>query len=146
MTRAEIRTFIESGFEALSQNMPFGSGRITEFNSERSREYPHGWLESLSTGTDIFVTQSNIDNWNIVIHIAKKDKPDSIETDYEPIIDDCDLIAQELIKKYNAVVNNSKLITMSGVTREPFIKQHADCLTGVIMSFTLTAPDKTSFC
>lgn len=146
MTRAEVRTFIESGFEALSQNMPFGSGRITEFNSNRSNEYPCGWLESLSTGTTIFPSQAPIDNWNIVIHVAKLAKADFVEKQYEAMCDECDLIAQELVKKYNAVVNNSKLITMSGVTREPFIKQHADCLAGVILRFTLTTPDKTSFC
>lgn len=146
MKRSEVRAFIESGFEALSKQMPFDSGRITEFNSERGNEYPMGWLESLSVGTSVFASQANMDEWAISIHIAKKDAADSVQGQYEKLVDDCDLVAQELIKKYNAVVNNSKLITMDGVTRTPFIKLHADCLTGVILAFTLTSPDTTSFC
>lgn len=146
MTRSEVRRFIESAFEQLETRLPFGSGRITEFNSERGNEYPMGWLESLSVSSVPSAISATIDTWTILIHIAKKDAIDSAPVQYERIIDDCDYIAQELIRLYNAVVSGHKLITMTGVGRQPFIKLHADCLTGVILSFSLVAPDKTSFC
>jgi hypothetical protein len=85
------------------------------------------------------------------------DKSDSRQEDYEPIIDACDQIARKLIWQYNQILYGStgvstanqtayKLISLDGVSREPFIKQHADCLTGVILSFTLIIPDTTDVC
>ena len=145
MTREQVRTYIEDGIKLLSTNLGFNSGRITEFNSERSNGYPFAWLESLSVSSDI-PNQTPIDTWSIVIHIAQKDAMDSKPDDYEAIVDVSDYIAQQLQKKYNAEVSGFKLITMEGMTREPFIKKHADCLTGVIFSFNLIAPDTANFC
>lgn len=145
MTRAEVRIFIESGIEALTPVIQFGNGRITEFNSDRSKEYPFAWLESLKTSTTL-VNSVPFDDWEVNIHIAKKDKADSSPTEYEAIVDECDMIAQSLVKKYNDVVTGYKLVELSGINREPFIKKHADETTGVILSFTLKAPDKTDVC
>lgn len=146
MTREEVRAFIKSGFEALSKVVPFGNGRLTEFNSHRSNTYPSGWLESLSATTAL--TESNLpyDDWNIVIHIAEKDFAGSKPEQYEAIVDRCDLIAQQLVKKYNAIVTGYKLVTLSSIERNPFIHKQADDTTGVILSFTLTAPDTTNVC
>lgn len=148
MKRAEVRAFIESGITAINadgNNIAFNSGRITEFNSNRSNTYPYVWLESLSVDNDL-LNSLPINNWNIAIHVAKKDHIDSKPEQYEVIIDDCDLIAQKLIKKYNDVVSGYKLITITGSSREPFIKKHADLTTGVVLSFVLNDPDTTNLC
>lgn len=150
MTRTEVRTFIESGIEELTTLVGFDSGRITEFNSDRTREYPFAWLESISNVPDFFNSANGLqvpfDHWSIAIHIAKLDKQDSSTKQYEALIDDCDALAQQLQNKYNAVVSGSNLVTLEGIGRVPFIKKHADCLTGVIFSFTLSAPDTTNIC
>lgn len=146
MTREEVRAFIKSGVDALDQTIDFASGRITEFNSGRSNEYPFIWLESLSTDVDILATGLPYDNWQIALHIAKKDAAGSSPEEYEGIIDVCDLIAQQLIKKYNNIVSGYTLVTLSNVSRQPFIHKHADDLTGVILSFTLGSPDTTNLC
>jgi hypothetical protein len=57
---------------------------------------------------------------------------------YESLIDDADYMAQRLVRRYNDVLNSFDLVTISGISRSPFIKKHADCLTGVLLSFTLT--------
>jgi len=145
MTREQVRTFIESGINLLSTNLQFNSGRISEFNSEPDKSMPYAWLESLSVTTDI-PKQTPIDNWSVIIHIAQKDLMDSLPVRYEAIVDQADYIAQQLQKKYNAEVSGFKLITMDGISREPFIKKHADCLTGVIFSFSLIAPDTANLC
>jgi len=148
MTRAEVRAFVESGIDNLNQSgevIQFGSGRITEFNSTRSNIYPFCWLESLSVDTDL-INSMPFDNWNIVIHVAAKDAQDSSADQYETIVDTCDVIAQKLVKKYNDVVSGYKLVTLSGINREPFIKKHADNTSGVILSFTLISPDQTNLC
>ena len=146
MTRSEIRDFIKSGVDALNKSIPFNSGRISEFNSQRSNEYPYVWLDSLSVVPNFSTTGPPMDDWGIVLHIAKQDKIDSKAEEYESIVDDCDLIAQELAKTYNDLLEDSNLVVLSGASREPFIKDHADCLTGVIFSFNLNTWDKSSFC
>lgn len=147
MKRSEVRTFIENGIATLSPQMGFGSGRISEFNSKLDKTYPFAWLESLSNSPDINTGVNTIDHWEIIIHIAKKDAQDSSADQYEAIVDECDLIAQELQKAYNEDIDGYKILTMESISREPFIKKHAsDCLTGVIFSFTLSGPDTTNLC
>jgi len=147
MTRAEVRTFIESGIQELSELVGFDSGRITEFNSERGNTYPFAWLESISN-SPTFTEQNTIpfDSWSIVIHIAKKAAQDSTAKQYESMIDDADALAQQLQYHYNSTVSGFKLVTIESMSRVPFIKKHADVLAGVIFSFTLVGPDTTNLC
>lgn len=148
MKRSEIRTFLQSGVEAINPVMPFGSGRLTEWNSNRSNEYPGVWWESdkAEVGVEIINQTLPDDGWPIILYIAKLGKMDDVPKQYEQHVDDCDYIAQQLIKKYNAVVTDSDTITLTGISRVPWIKKNADGLTGVILSFTLNAPDKTNLC
>lgn len=147
MTRSEIRTFLQTGVEAINPQMPFGSGRLTEWNSNRSNEYPGVWWESnQAPDVDIINSVLPTDSWPIVLHIGKKDSHDSSTVEYEQIIDDCDYIAQQLIHQYNNVVDGYAGVSITGISRPPFIKKHADCVSGVILQFSLQAPDTTNLC
>jgi hypothetical protein len=148
MTRTEVRTLIETGINTLVESYAYGGGRISEWNSDRGRSYPMIWLdeETFVASTSFVNFSLPVNDWEINLHIARKDAVDSIEDQYVPLIDDCDLIAQKLIKNYNAVVSDSDTISITGISRTPFIKKNADCLTGVVLSFTLNAPDKTNLC
>lgn len=146
MKREEVRALIESAVSATNSSYRFNSGRITEFNSNRSNEYPYLWLESLSRETDIDDQQRPFDNWNCVIHIANLDEPGSPPEIYEPIIDECDLIAKRFTYQLNQVVSSYKLITLSGLICDPFQHLQADNTSGVILSFTLSMLDQTDVC
>lgn len=147
MKRSEVRGFIRLGIEALSNAYAFNSGRVSEFNSNRSNTYPFLWLESLSTSTSINASTTNpFESWNVVIHVADLDKADSTPVEYEAIVDACDLIAQQLIRQYNINLMYSDLTVIEGITREPFIHKHADNTTGVILAFTLTDYNSTNLC
>lgn len=147
MKRSEVRTFIESGVTALTPALPFGSGRISEFNSERVNEtYPATWLESLSVTPELLENGTPYNQWSINLHIAKKDKIDSTAAEYEAIVDEADYIAQQLIHLYNTTVNGYSKSWITDIGREPFIKKHAVCLTGVVLSFTLNDVDQTNLC
>ena len=147
MTRSEIRTLLQSGVQAINPKMPFGSGRITEWNSNRSNEYPGVWWESNQTvDTEIVNNVLPHDSWPIVLHIGKKDASDSSPAEYEQLIDDCDYIAQKLIYQYNQVVDYADGIFISNISRPPFIKKHADCVTGVTLQFQINVPDRTNLC
>lgn len=146
MTRSEVRTFVKAGLDLLAGKIGFGNGRISEFNSQRSSSYPYAWLESLEVDSLLDGIVAPQEDWQVVIHIAKLDKADSSPDQYEAIIDECDLLAQKLTKQYHAVVSGYKTTTIDNISRTPFIKKHADCTTGVILAFTLTAPDTASIC
>lgn len=146
MKREEIRALIESAVSATNSSYRFNSGRVTEFNSNRSNEYPYLWLESLSRETEIDDQQRPFDDWNCVIHVANLDEPGSPPEIYEPIIDECDLIAKRFTYQLNQVVSNFKLITLSGLICQPFHHLQADNTSGVILSFTLSMLDQTNVC
>lgn len=146
MTRTEVRALIKSAVDALTQAVQFNSGRISEFNSERSNTYPYIWLEPLSVGTELNTNQMPIDEWNCILHVANKDAAGAKPEEYEGIVDQCDNIAQKFIHKLNAEVSGYKLITLTSIQREPFIHKHADDVSGVMVSFTLTIPDSTNVC
>ena len=66
---------------------------------------------------------------------------------YEQIIDESDYIAQKLIYQYRNVTTGYKKLTISEVTRTPFVKRLSpDCITGVILAFTIVATDTTNVC
>ena len=166
MKREDVRQFLKDGADAL--DLYFDSGRITEFNSLSDKKFPFAWVESLKTSTEFGGTGATlIDSWSVTIHIAKQDKMDNLQSDYEAIVDECDQIARKLIWQYNYILQSTdstqsatdtlsdnttlkrfaySLITMEGIDREPFIKKHADDLTGVILTFTLNVPDAVNVC
>ncbi len=146
MTRAEVRALIKQGINALGNQIEFGSGRITEFNKEENKDYPFVWLESLSVTTGINAQGANTDEWDCKLHIAKKDQPDSKADEYEQIVDECDYIAQQLIKQYADLLESAKLVSFESASRIPFVHKHADDTTGVVLSFTLIIPDTTNVC
>lgn len=156
MTRAQVRAFLKSGADAVKAH--FDSGRLTEFNSVKDKGFPFVWVESPAAATEFGGSGASLnDDWDIKIHISKIDRADSIQDEYEALVDDCDLIATKLIWQYNYVLQSApnvttanqnlyKLVTMSSIKRDPFIKKHADCLTGIILSFSLNTPNLTDVC
>lgn len=146
MKRSEVRALINSAVHTTNSSYRFNSGRITEFNSERSNDYPFLWLEPLERTTDFNSFQMPLNNWNAIIHIANKDAMDSRPEQYEAIVDQCDEIAQKLIYNLNQVVAGFNLVTLSSVESIPFIHKQADDTTGVTLSFTLNIPDSTNVC
>jgi len=148
MKRAEVRTFLETGVNALTPAVEFGSGLITDFNSIRNHQYPAVWQNIKPVTVDIgdSGTSAPLDSWEIELTIGQKDAPDSVSEKYEDIIDHCDEIAQKLTYKYRNIVSGYKLVTLTDFSRTPFVKKFADCITGVRLSFTIVAQDKTNVC
>jgi len=146
MKRSEIRTFLKNGVNALTPTPEFGSGRVSEFNSMPNKQYPAVWQNVKPVDVDLPDNTSPLDDWDIELIIAKIDRQDSNATEYEEIIDEADFIAQKLVYQYRNVTEGFKKITIKDIRREPFVKKHSDCLTGVTLTFTITANDKTNVC
>lgn len=146
MRRADVRTLIETAINDLSMTIGFGSGEITEFNSQPDKPYPFAWLSSLANNPELTDIQLMMDNWNCEITIAKKDATDAIAAESEDIIDVCDEIAKTILQRINQVVSGYKLLILKSISIDPFTKKHADCLSGVTLSFTLNTPDTENRC
>ncbi len=149
MTRSQIRTFLELGVAAINPHIFFGSGRLSEWNSKGADTDTEVWWESISDpiGVELVNMVSPLDSWNINLHVGRKDSMDSLPKEYEQIIDDCDFIAQQLTNQYNLVIHDSDTITLTGISRQPFVKKHGGLLfSGVTISFSLNGPDKTDLC
>lgn len=146
-TRSEVRDLIKSAVNALSPAVNFNSGLLTFFNSDRKNAYPYVFQEAAAVSSNF--TSNNlapVNQWDIILHVADLDKVDSIPDQYEPIVDAMDVIAGKVITQINEVVDGYKNVIIEGITREPFIKKHADCLSGVILTFTLVNSDKSNYC
>lgn len=149
MKRSEIRTLIQAGVTAVDSTLDFGYGQITNWNSNRSNEYPGVWWESdQAVGVELSPTQLPLNSWSIRLHVGKKDKADSLPSTYDLLVDDCDLIAQKLIRQYSQILEGAlyNFVAIEDISREPFIKKNADLITGVLLTFTLKAPDTTNLC
>lgn len=156
MKREEVRNFLKAGADAVQ--IFFDAGRLTEFNKVPDKGEPFSWVHELQAKTNFGGSGSTlIDDWSVKIRIAKRDRLDSIQDEYENLVDNCDHIARKLIWQFNVILFGAgnittanqdlyKLITLDNVEREPFYKWGADCLTGVDLSFTLNIPDKTDVC
>lgn len=144
MTRAEVIEFVRLGVDGVSPPLSFGYGRISEFSPVR--DLPGTWLNLQDV--DSAVTQSApSDSWRIELLIAKLDKAGSSATEYEELVNECDEIAQHLQYQYRNIVEGYKRTTIERFSRERFVKKYnADLTTGVMLSFTLIAPDKTNVC
>jgi hypothetical protein len=148
MTRSSLRSFLRAGVMAISPAMPFGSGRITEFNSYRSNEYPTVWWESVSDddATDLINQALPLDTWPVNLHIGKKDTADSSAEEYEQLLDDCYDIAQQLVHQYSQIMSGYSSLSITNISKSKFVKKHADIVTGCILSFTVIDPDATNLC
>lgn len=147
MKRSEVRAFIKSAVNSVSPAVRFNSGLLTFFNSNRENKYPYVFMESANVSPDFPNTNlAPTNSWNIILHCADLDRADSIPDQYELIVDDMDELAAELIAKINQVTSGYKDIKIESVDRTPFVKKHADILSGVILTFTIIEVDKTNYC
>lgn len=146
MNRSEVRAFIEEGVNQLVPAVEFQSGKLDDYNSYRSHTYPSVFFPLSTVSGSNPNSGAPQDEWPIELLIGKQDKLDSNPEAYEAIIDECDLVAQKLMYKYNRIVDGYKLVTLDGREREPFVKKLADCVTGVYLRFTIHAPDQTDVC
>lgn len=148
MKRSEVREFVRQGVMAIRQpTITFQTGVFTDWDANRSNVYPCIFLPSLEVDTDYPQESSPpIDGWAIKLYIAYKDAMDSAPEQYEDIIDRADFIAQQLIYQYRTIIDGYKMTTIGSSSRKVWLKQNADCASGVILEFPITVSDQTDVC
>jgi hypothetical protein len=155
MSHQAVRTLIQTVAQAIAVDVSFGYGRGTDFNQIKDKEYPYVWLDPLSSTFNI--NEENMvvtETYSVNIVFYKFDRVDSVETEYDDILDSCDTLVQTFLRDMNeALSSNYNLSTLStqntviaNANKQPFIKVMDDCLTGFILTFELTVPDKFDYC
>lgn len=146
MKRSEVREFLKAGVDAITPVLEFGSGVISDFNIKPDKTLPQVWQELTPVSGTNPNSGSPLDDWEVRLWIMRLDKIDSAPDQYEPLIDQCDYVAQQLMDQYNRLVSGYKLVTLTRRIRTPQLKKFAACLTGVLLTFTINSPDKTDLC
>jgi len=155
MSHNAVRLLLKDTADNLSTAVSFGYGQASYFNKIKDKGYPYIWLDPL-----VSTIQVNEDNlltteiYTCSVTIYKFDDPDSLPGAYELILDQTDEIAQEFIRDLNEKLeDNGSLatiqranVTLSNISKQPFIKKMADVLTGFVLTFDLTVPDKFDYC
>ena len=143
MKRSEIRALLKAGVDSLTPILQYWDGELSDWNAQRDNRYP-GVLSILEeTDSKYADNMAPLDTWPVKLLICKIDKMDSTPNVYEDIIDNCDEVAQKLIYYFR---NNSGVYDISTAKRKRFIKKHADCLSGIELSFSIQTNDKTRVC
>lgn len=146
MKRSEVREFLKAGVDAIDPVLEFGSGIISDFNIKPDKTFPQVWFELSEIGGTNPVASTPQDEFEVKLWIMRLDQSGSAPLQYEPLIDQCDYVAQQLMDQYNRLISGYKLVTLTRRKRTPMLKKFAACMTGVLLTFIINAPDKTNLC
>lgn len=156
MSHQAVREFISDVAVSLADDVLFGYGRASDFNMRKDKEYPYVWLDPLQS--TIAITgdgRAFTETYNVSLSFYKFDSMDSTEDQYKLILDQVDVLVQTFIRKLNENIEAQYEIPtvlatynteITNINKSPFIKVFDDCLTGFILSFSLTVPDNFDYC
>lgn len=156
MSHKAVRDFISDKAKALGDNIKFGYGKASDFNQIKDKKYPYVWLDPLSSSVN--PDENFVETYNINLVFYKFDAPDSTQDEYKLILDQCDKLVQEFLRRIDEDLDEditeqslterfySQNIGISGITKTPVIKVTADCLTGFTLNLSLTVPDTFNYC
>src|SRR5690606_35366909 len=104
MSHRSVRLLIEDAAKSLGDSIQFGHGKRTEFNQKKKPEDPWIWLLPLNAiprYTNNNSTENYEKQWNVIMVFLKMDRSDSLETEYNPILDDMDDLVDRFINRLN---------------------------------------------
>ena len=155
MSHKSVREFIRDRVIAIRDDLKFGYGRSTDFNQIKDKKYPWVWLDPLQSTINLIEDGGFTETYSLNLIFYRYDKPDSKEDEYKLILDQTDDIVQAFIRYLHndmvddtssSVVFTTHNTAISNVNKTPVIKVTADCLTGWVLTFDLTVPDKFDYC
>jgi hypothetical protein len=152
MSHKGIRSLIEDVSKSLGNDIQFTYARTSDFNILRDKRYPFISLDLLSS-TPIYAVdgiRNYMNRWACSMAFYELDSEASDQEQYAPLLDASDDLTDKFINKLNFYAYghciDSDMITISGITKTPFIKATADILTGFLLSFTIQVNDQFNYC
>lgn len=151
MSHRAIRCLIGDAVKSLSDKIQFGYGRRTDFNIYNNKAYPFVWLLPLTAVTTIPNNGAGITKtWNIILVVIDLDKSDSVEKQYDDILDKMSDIGDALIRRiddwYRSGTDIVGSLTITTVNQTTIIKEDADIHTGWLYSFQMITDDDFDYC
>lgn len=153
MSHRSVVKLIKDAATSLGDSIQFGYGRRTEFNQKSRPDEPWIWLLPL-TANPTYTNNSSTENyqkqWNVILVFLKRDRSDSIETEYKPILDDMDDLVDRFINRLNdwsmKATDTVGAVTIQNISQTNFIKSDADIYTGWFVSFQMIVSDDFEYC
>lgn len=155
MSHKAVRQLIEEVSQSLADNIVFVYARETDFNSITNKKDPLVRLELLKSNPYFIEEKMTLNAYYpIEMMFYQLDDMQGAEEETLKVLDDCDKLVQEFLRKLNRLDFNEDTtvsistytVTISNIQCQPFIKQTVDCLTGFVVSFTMEVPDDFDYC
>lgn len=155
MSHKAVSGLIKDTVESLQDNIQFFYGRASDFN-QVDKNIISVALDPLTASATF--SNNNVQDysktWAVQMAFWKIDTEDSIETQYQLILDETDSLVDRFINKLNnyAIESelsydlNGELLVISGISQQPFIKATASVLTGWTVTFNIQVPDTFDYC
>lgn len=151
MSHHAIRCLIGDAVKSLDDSIQFGYGRRSDFNIHNDKNYPFVWLLPLTAVTTIPSDGAGITkSWNIILVVIDIDKSDSVEQEFDKIMDRMDDIGDRLIRRiddwYRSGDDIVGALTITSVNQTSIIKEDSDIHTGWLYSFQMITDDQFEYC
>lgn len=154
MNHKAVRDLLSDTTKSLSALISFGYGRLSDFNKIRDKKYPYIWSDVVSKAGSYTENIINLTStYSVTLSFLNKDETANDETQTNLILDAMFDLSEQFINKLNlADFDESELATITSVIQitniqhTRIIKDHADILTGWVVSFNLITPDDFDYC
>jgi hypothetical protein len=152
VSHLSVRTLIKDAAQSLADNIQFGYGRRSDFNLIKDPSSPYVWLLPLTSNPRFAVNNVEIyqKTWNCIVLFLYEDRTDSIETEFDHILDDMDTLVDKFIIRLNDFYLKSTdtvgTITLQNFSQNPFIKSDADIFTGWFLTFQMVVSSDFEYC
>jgi hypothetical protein len=147
-----IRLFIRDTVKSLRDDITFSYARQSDFNALSDKTSVCVVLDPLKA-TRTYVDTALHSNYNIALFFFKQGEREDTEEQFALLLDDTYDIVDKFLAKLNrddsvdtTAEIHTDLLQFSPIQVEPAIKVLADVMTGWIVTFTLTVPDKFDYC
>ena len=153
MSHRSVVQLIKDTATSLGDNIQFGYGQRSDFKLIQNKDQPFVWLLPLSSNpiyTNNGGTENYMKQWNCSVLFLDVDRPDSIQTEYKPVLDNMDELLDKFINRLNDWYLHSSDTVGPTIIRNfsqvPLVKEDAEVMTGWFLTFQLVVSDNFNYC
>lgn len=154
MNHKAVRDLLNDTLKSLDPSVSFGYGRLSDFNKIRDKKYPYVWSDVVSRADSYTDNAINLTNtYTVTLSFLDKDETANDENQTNPILDAMSNLSESFIHKLNLsdfdeseLATLTSMIQITNIQHTRVIKDHADILSGWVVSFNLITPDDFDYC
>ena len=154
MSHLAVRTLISDTLKSIDDSVLFAYSRASDFNSLGKREDKRVQLDPLKQSLEFTNGSYNLSKtYQVGMVFYRLDSLQGDEETTASILDEMDVLSDKFINKLNFIFNEDTTTDISAqhselksFKKESAIKVTADCLSGWIVSFSITVPDSFDYC